>query len=152
MLEVSQRILNEGIEINWWCMARLDNGFNRRVFELAAKAGLKKINFGFESASDRICELLNKGNKKGRSSRIIRDYSKAGIEVDLQTMLGLPQETFDDGLETVDFLVTHKEFISHVTFNIYYLTPANFIYQEPQRYGIEYERETSLPFRFFYSL
>mgnify|MGYP000554318605 CR=1 FL=1 len=149
MLEVSQGILNEGIEISWWCMARLDNGFNRKIFELARKAGLKKINFGFESASDHICQLLNKGNKKERSLRIIRDCSEAGIEVDLQTMLGLPQETFDDGLETVDFLVTHKELISHVTFNIYYLTPANFIYQEPERYGIEYEKDTQLPFRFF---
>lgn len=149
MLETSQKILNEGIEINWWCMARLDNGFNRRIFELARKAGLKKINFGFESASDHICQLLNKGNKRERSSRIIRDCFEAGIEVDLQTMLGLPMETFTDGLETVDFLITHKEYISRVTFNIYYLTPANFIYQEPERYGIEYDRDPSLPFRFF---
>lgn len=149
MSEISKRLIDEDVKINWWCMARLDNGFNKRVFELAAKAGLKKINFGFESANDYICNLLHKGNQKERSARIIRDCSKAGIEVDLQTMLGLPKETFKDGLDTIDFLITNREFISHVTFNIYYLTPENFIYKSPDKYGIEYEKISFLPFRFF---
>jgi radical SAM superfamily enzyme YgiQ (UPF0313 family) len=149
MLEVSKEILKEGIDIKWWCWVRLDAGFKRQVFEIAADAGLKKINFGFESASDRICALLNKGNKKERSLRIIKDCFSAGIRVDLQTMLGLPQEAFSDGLETVDFLIRNKRFISSVTFNTYYLTPSNFIYRHPQKYRIEYKNDTSLPFRFF---
>lgn len=149
MSEISKKLIDEDVKINWWCMARLDNGFTKRVFELAAKAGLKKINFGFESASDYICNFLHKGNQKERSARIIRDCSKAGIEVDLQTMLGLPKETFKDGLDTIDFLITNREFISHVTFNIYYLTPENFIYKSPDKYGIEYEKISFLPFRFF---
>lgn len=42
-----------------------------------------------------------------------------------------------------------KKFISNVIFNIYYLTPANFVYQEPEKYGINYDKNDSLPFRFF---
>ena len=149
MLEISQRIINEGIKIDWWTMARLDPGFNRVIFDAAFRAGLKQINFGFESANDRICDLLDKGNRKDRSQRIIRDCSQAGIRVDLQAMIGLPNETLQDGLETVDFLVTNKEFIDHVTFNVYYLTPANYIYLNPGKYNIQYKRDSRLPFRFF---
>lgn len=149
MLEVSREILKEGIEITWWSMARLDPGFNYKIFKTAAQAGLKQINFGFESANDHICELLHKGNKKERSAKIIRECARSGIKVDLQTMLGLPKETFNNGLETVDFLIKHRKFISDVTFNIYYLTPGNFIYQNPQKYAIEFQRDPSLPFRFF---
>ncbi len=149
MLEVSKSILSQGIKIDWWCMARLDPGFNRNIFDIAYQAGLKKINFGFESASDRACGLLDKGNQKARSARIIKDCAESGIEVDLQTMLGLPNETFDEGMETVNFLLENKKFISHVTFNIYYLTPANFVYLEPEKYGISYDKNDSLPFRFF---
>jgi radical SAM superfamily enzyme YgiQ (UPF0313 family) len=149
MKEVSREILRKRLTMGWWCMARLDSGFNYDLFKTAAAAGLRKINFGFESASDRVCGVLNKGNKKERSLRVIKDCARSGIKVDLQTMIGLPKESFSDGLETVDFLVKNKEFIYNVTFNTYYLTPGNFIFQSPAPYGIEYKNDRFLPFRFF---
>ncbi len=148
MLEISREIIKSDIKIDWWTMARLDPGFTRNIFDSAFKAGLKQVNFGFESASDRICGLLDKGNQQQRSARIIRDCAQSGIKVDLQTMIGLPQESLSDGLETVDFLVSNKEFIEQVTFNVYYLTPANYVYLNPRKYGIEYQKK-ELPFRFF---
>lgn len=149
MSEVSKEMLKQGVHIRWWCMARLDPGFNYELFNKAKQAGLTQVNFGFESASDRICELLHKGNKKEISRRVMKDCAQAGIKVDLQTMLGLPGETFSDGLETVDFLVKNKQYIDNVTFNIYYLTPANYVYENPQNYGIEYEKNSALIFKFF---
>jgi radical SAM superfamily enzyme YgiQ (UPF0313 family) len=149
MREVSRTIIGEGVDIQWWCMARLDPGFTKELFETARRAGLVKINFGFESASDKVCRLLDKGNLRERSVRVIRDCAEAGIQVDLQTIFGLPGETFEDGLETVDFLIRNKRYISHVTFNSYYLTPANFVYQAPEKYGIAAEKDPALPFCFF---
>jgi radical SAM superfamily enzyme YgiQ (UPF0313 family) len=148
MREISRMMMERGVKMEWWTMARLDPGFNRELFDLAHKAGLRQINFGFESASDRICRLLDKGNQRERSSRIIRECSQAGIRVDLQTMVGMPQESFEDAMETIDFLVSHRKFIAHVTFNTYYLTPFNFVHQNPGKYGIEYQKQ-SLPFKFF---
>jgi radical SAM superfamily enzyme YgiQ (UPF0313 family) len=149
MLRISEEIIGSGLKIAWWTMARLDPGFSRRIFDEAFKAGLTQVNFGFESASDRICDSLDKGNRKETSERIIRDCSGSGIKVDLQTMIGLPNETLQDGLETVDFLINNKKFIDDVTFNVYYLTPSNHIYRNPGKYGINYARERNLPFRFF---
>jgi radical SAM superfamily enzyme YgiQ (UPF0313 family) len=149
MLAISEEIIKKKFKIDWWTMARLDPGFTREIFDIAFKAGLRQVNFGFESASDRICDLLDKGNRKIRSQRVIRDCSQAGIKVDLQTMIGLPNETLQDGLETVDFLVTNKEFIDDVTFNVYYLTPSNHIYLEPEKYHISYKLDQPLPFQFF---
>jgi radical SAM superfamily enzyme YgiQ (UPF0313 family) len=149
MREISEEILKDGVEMEWWTMARLDPGFDRKLFELAHKAGLRQVNFGFESANDRVCKLLDKGNYRDRSSRIIKDCALSGIKVDLQTMIGLPDENFQDGLDTVDFLVSHKEFIDNTTFNTYYLTPFNFVHQNPEKYGIEYDKDKSLPFGFF---
>jgi hypothetical protein len=61
----------------------------------------------------------------------------------------LPQESFEDAMQTIDFLLSHRKFISHVTFNTYYLTPGNYVYRNPAKYGIEYEDRFDLPFRFF---
>ncbi|MFA5119197.1 MAG: radical SAM protein [Candidatus Omnitrophota bacterium] len=149
MREISRKMIDERVEMQWWTMARLDPGFDSGLFEKAYAAGLRQVNFGFESASDRVCGLLDKGNQRERSSRIIRDCAHAGIKVDLQTMLGLPGETFEDGMDTIDFLLSHKEFISHVTFNTYYLTPSNYVHLDPVKYGIEYENRPELPFAFF---
>jgi anaerobic magnesium-protoporphyrin IX monomethyl ester cyclase len=149
MLEISRGILARGLRINWWTMARLDPGFTREIFSTARKAGLVKINFGFESACDRVCALVNKGNSRERSERIIRDCHEAGIVVDLQTMVGLPGESPQDGLETVDFLIRNKKYIGSVSFNEFYLTPGNQVYLHPDRFGITYDRKTVLPFRFF---
>jgi radical SAM superfamily enzyme YgiQ (UPF0313 family) len=149
MLEISKEILKEKLDIQWWTMARLDPGFNRETFEVAARAGLKQVNFGFECASDRLCGSLNKGNKCSTSLCVIRECSACGIVTGLQTMLGLPQETWEEGLETINFLVTHKDNIATVAFNVYYVTPANYVYQDPKKYGLEIEVDPMLPFRFF---
>jgi radical SAM superfamily enzyme YgiQ (UPF0313 family) len=149
MLEVSKRINAAGLKIDWWTMARLDPGFTYKVFAEARKSGLRKINFGFESACDRICGLVNKGNTRKCSERIIRDCRAAGILVDLQTMVGMPGESMQDGLETLDFLIKNRRHIDSVSFNAYYLTPGNHVYNDPRKYGIEYDRKTKLPFRFF---
>lgn len=149
MLEVSREIIRAKIKISWWCMARLDPGFNRTIFQIARQAGLRQVNFGFESANDRICRLLDKGNLKERSARIIRDCAESGIKVDLQTILGLPGETYADGLDTIKFLVENKKFISNVTFNTYYLTPSNYVYNKPKKYAIECLKNGELPFAFF---
>jgi radical SAM superfamily enzyme YgiQ (UPF0313 family) len=149
MAEISRLLIEERVEMSWWTMARLDPGFDRELFGLARRAGLRQVNFGFESASDRVCDLLSKGNRAAVSSRVIRDCASAGIRVDLQTMLGLPGEGLQDGMETIDFLAAHKEYITHVTFNTYYLTPANHVWRDPARYGIEFEPCAQLPFAFF---
>lgn len=150
MRGIARELLKERVDIRWWTMARLDPGFDRDLFELAHTAGLEKINFGFESASDRVCSLLGKGNRQQRSSRIIRDCAAAGIEVDLQTMLGLPGERFEEGMETIDFLSRHKDCISHVTFNTYYLTPGNVVFADPGRYGLSVDNAPRSPFTFFH--
>lgn len=149
MGEISKRIIEKDAKVEWWAFARLDPGFDRKLFDLAFKAGFRQINFGFESANDRVCKLLDKGNERERSARIIKDCSAAGIRVGLQTILGLPNETFEDGLDTVDFLVANKELIYRTVFNIYYLTPFNFVHENPQKYGLEYDNDPDMPFRFF---
>lgn len=149
MRAIADAMISAGVSIEWWTMCRLDPGFTAALFERAHKAGLRQINFGFESANDRICRFLDKGNLAERSARVIRECAEAGIKVDLQTMLGLPGERFEDGMDTIDFLISHKQYISHVTFNTYYLTPGNHVYNDPARFGIECEDDGSLPFRFF---
>ncbi|MBI5882380.1 MAG: UPF0489 family protein [Elusimicrobia bacterium] len=149
MREVSTRLIQEDFAVPWWTMARLDNGFTRDIFDLAREAGCKQVNFGFESASDRVCGLVLKGNKQAVSERVIRDCHAAGVAVGLQTIFGLPGETVEEGLETVAFISENRASIDHPAFNTYYLTPKCPVYDDPARWGLEFDRDGGLPFKFF---
>jgi len=149
MREVSRELIRQKVKIKWWTMARLDPGFNRKIFEAAGRAGLWQINFGFESACDRVCDFLDKGNRREISQRVIADCAASGIKANLQTMIGLPGETHKDAMDTVSFLIENKKDIAGVTFNIFYLPPHNHVYDNPERYGISFDKNKVLPFQFF---
>jgi anaerobic magnesium-protoporphyrin IX monomethyl ester cyclase len=148
MLAISRALIRNKVKVKWWTMARLDPGFSKEHFTTAKRAGLNKINFGFESACDKVCDFLQKGNRREVSTRIIKDCSIAGIMVDLQTIVGMPGETPDDAMDTVSFLIEHKKNIAAVTFNVYYLTPGNYVYRRPVQYGIDFDKKKVLPFQF----
>jgi radical SAM superfamily enzyme YgiQ (UPF0313 family) len=149
MLEISRALIKNSIKIKWWTMARLDSGFNQKIFATAKQAGLFQVNFGFESACDRVCDFLHKGNRQAISARVIQDCAQSGVRVDLQTMIGMPGETHGDAMETVGFLIENKKDIAAVTFNIFYLTPGNYVYHSPRNYGVSFNKNKVLPFQFF---
>jgi len=97
-----------------------------------------------------MLDIINKGIRLSAVEKIIRDCRAAGIEVSLQMMIGMPRETRDDVLRTIDFLITNRAAISQVTFNIYYLTPACDVFLNPAKFGISI-REPNTDFKFFHN-
>lgn len=149
MRKFSKRLLEEGISIRWWTFSRLDGALNRELFDLAKKAGCYRISFGMESGNQRVCNFIDKGTKIETMSRVIKDCGSAGIKVTIQAMVGLPSETVEEALDTISFLLEHRRFIDTVCYNIYYLTPANYIYRDPQKHQVAIDEKTRVPFQFF---
>ena len=148
MHRLSEEIIKEDIKVSWWCFARLDKHFNRGIFELAKKAGCRAVSFGLETANQRLLDFLQKGINIDTAKSILKNCHEAGLDVQLQMMLGLPTETVEEGLETITFLVENRSIIEQVTFNVYYLTPGCLVSENPARYGITPEKDP-LPFQFF---
>ncbi|OGQ05664.1 MAG: hypothetical protein A3F82_04840 [Deltaproteobacteria bacterium RIFCSPLOWO2_12_FULL_44_12] len=149
MRKLSKRILEEGLQIRWWTFSRLDGALNRELFDLAKKAGCYHISYGFESANQRVCDFVDKGTKLDTMARVIKDCGSSGIKVTLQTMIGLPSETMDEALDTISFLLEHRHYIDNVCYNIYYLTPGNYIYRDPEKNQVILDDKNRLPFQFF---
>lgn len=147
--DLSLALIERDARVPFWCFARLEKNFTKELFAVAAKAGLEGISFGMETASQRIMDSVDKGTSLDDCRRVIREAAEAGVKVNLQIILRLPTETFDEGLQTVKFLVENDRWISQATFNVYYLTPGNLIYQHPEK-----NRIRILPgqpkFRFFH--
>ena len=150
MRGLSKRILQEGMQFDWWCFCRLENGFTKEIFELAKKAGCQDIGFGLESGNQRVLDFINKGTHLEVAKRVIMDSRSSGIDVNLQVMLGLPSETLQEALDTIKFLIEHRDYISSVAFNIYYLTPACQVFLHPRLYEIDRKTYPATPFKFFH--
>ena len=150
MRQIAQGLLDQEVGLDWWVMARFEPAFTLALLKLASHAGCYEIDFGFETASGRLLEFLKKGVNRDIFERIIRDCYRAGLSVALQAVLGFPSETYDEALQTIAFLMENKDFIRGAAFNTYYLTPGNEIFENPQKFGISFEKDPELPFKFFY--
>lgn len=146
---ISEAMVREGIRIPFWCFGRIEGNFTKAIFEIAKKAGCDEIDFGMETASQRLMDFVDKGTNTQEVSRVIRDCSEAGINTSLQVIFRFPTETYDEGMETVQFLADHKKWIHEISTNIYYLTPGNHMFNDPKRFQIRIP-EGQPPFRFFY--
>jgi radical SAM superfamily enzyme YgiQ (UPF0313 family) len=147
---LSERILQEGMQFDWWCFCRLESGFTKELFELAKRAGCQDIGFGLESGNQRMLDFINKGINLEVAKRVIMDCRSSGINVNLQVMLGLPSETIQEALDTIKFLIEFRDYISSVAFNIYYVTPACQVYLNPRLYEIDCKKYPATPFKFFH--
>lgn len=145
--EFCKELINKKLRINWWAWTRLDNAISKEVLRLVKKAGCTSLGAGLESMNQRVLNSCAKGIKAPVAKRIIADASSVKLRLGLQVILGLPGETSDEALETIMSLLKNP---AGAGFNSFYLMPQNYIFNNPEKYGIEIKKAAKLPFRFFY--
>lgn len=103
MEELLDRMLTEELKMQMWLQTRADL-VNPAMMRMMKQAGVSTLAFGLESASDRVLPKLDKHMSIDKVAEAIRITQNEGIEVELFTMFGLPYETFEDGLKTLEFV------------------------------------------------
>ena len=136
MREISEGILRLGLRIRWWCFARLDRHFSPEIFRVARQAGCFCVQFGMESANPRMLRLMQKGTDPRYAEGILRDCSKAGIQVVVSALLGFPTETPEEANQTLGFLKDHSEHIDLATVNVFRLCRGIAVANTPERYEV----------------
>ena len=119
--EFADRLADRKIEVYWQARSRIDKGFSSQVCDSLARAGLKEIRFGLESASPRILKLMNKFPKDFDLSLVektVEKFHTRGVSVHLCLILDFPGETHGDRMATFDFLVHLKKQYPSLTFNL----------------------------------
>lgn len=101
------RIITEGLETEMWLQTRADL-VNPDMMETMKRAGVSTVAFGLESASERVLPRLGKHVSVEKVAEAIRIAQSKDIEVELFTIFGLPYETVDDAMQTVDFVKKNK--------------------------------------------
>ncbi|MBQ9879250.1 MAG: radical SAM protein [Clostridia bacterium] len=93
-----------GIRIHFYSFARLDRGFTRGLLKKLHDSGAEYFSWGFEAASPRLLELMNKGIDPDVRMRILRDCVDIGMWTQCTFLLGYPTETPEELQATIDVI------------------------------------------------
>lgn len=115
-----------------------ENGLSPERLKDAKKAGLTRISFGLESASQSLLDKMKKGTKIEECSEFILAAHNAGISVRTSMMQGFPGETVEDLCKTNIFLKKHYHALDRVRLSLFKPlpnTPFDRMYQKnPEKY------------------
>lgn len=142
--KLSEAFIKRKYRFRWFIFLRFEEGFDEDLFRLMSEANCSMLNFGLESGSQRVLDLIDKGTNLSTARRILEDALKFDFRITLHSMAGLPGETETELRQTIDLV---KEYIPHVydSFTeIFRLEKGTRIFLDPDRYGITISDEKKI--------
>ena len=113
---------------------------DKRLLERLADNGCVRVNFGIESASERVLRSIGRNMSKKTISDAIQWAKDAGIQVLGFFMIGLPGETEEEIKETLRFM--RKLPLDFIQLNKFTYIPNSEIYRSVmKKYGRDYWKE-----------
>lgn len=108
---ICEEILKRGIKVSWWVSARADS-VDAEMLRFMKKAGCWCINYGVESAVQKNLDTLRKNLTVDQIVNAVNMTHRAGIKTFTTYIFGIPGETFEEGLKTIELA---KKLNSHIT-------------------------------------
>ena len=99
--ELIRRKINR--KIRWSAQLRA-NLASKEMLMLMKKAGCIQIEYGFESGSQRVLDIMNKKTTVQQNYHAAKITKEVGLRLLADILLGMPGETKDDILKTIQFI------------------------------------------------
>lgn len=100
VIRFSRLLRERGVHVLWNCQARVDTVDLEMILEMK-RAGLEHIQYGVESGSLRILEMMEKRTTPEVIRRAAEVTRRAGVLLSIYLMAGMPGETEEDIGETM---------------------------------------------------
>ena len=104
-MRLTDEILRRGLDFTWFasvCANQADQG----LFRAMKEAGCWAVLIGGESGVQKNLNTIRKGATLDQIRAAVGAAKAAGLHVTVPFMFGIPGETFEDALETIDFAVS----------------------------------------------
>ncbi|MDD5129854.1 MAG: radical SAM protein [Candidatus Omnitrophica bacterium] len=102
-VKLCNEIINRKIGVSWVCNSRVDK-VDLELLKLMRHAGCWMIGYGIESGSQEILDAANKGTTIKQIEDAVNMAKSAGLETTGHVIFGLPKETMESGLKTINWL------------------------------------------------
>ncbi len=101
-LELCREIHRELPDLRWLCFSRVDL-VDATILSAMKRAGCHTIIFGVERPMNHMLSQYRKGYTPGDVRRVLELAKKTGIRTVATFLLGLPGETWESAMRTIDF-------------------------------------------------
>ncbi len=126
VLEFCRKLKKERIKIYWECNANLSTLDRKMLLEMRS-AGCIAMKVGVETGSDRIHEIINKKLTNRIVESKIRLFKGTGIHLTCYFMMGIPGESKEDILKTLEF--AYKLNPDFISFSVYEIFPGTKLHE-----------------------
>lgn len=89
-----------------WFAAIRANQVDVEVLTFMKHAGCVGVSMGIETGSDRMLQMINKKTTVEQNRKACEMVNKAGLDLSVTFMLGIPHETEDDMRQTLEFMTS----------------------------------------------
>lgn len=131
-MRIAKEIKRRKLDFTWFtsaCVHQVD----RPLLEAFRDAGCWAILFGAESGVQKNLNAIRKGITLEQTRRAVKTAKSVGIRVHTPFLFGLPGETFEEGLQTIDFACELNPDIA--SFHALTPFPGTELYDNIDKYG-----------------
>ena len=122
-----RRLIAEKLDMNWWCLSRVDQ-MTAREIDLMQAAGCRKVFFGLESGSNAVLKLMNKQITTEMAEQTLALFGRSSILTAGFFMVGYPGETYETIETTFQWALTLP--LDDISFTIPYPLPGTRLFDK----------------------
>ena len=101
LMKICKEIIERGIDVKWMCQSRAD--VDEELLHIMKKAGCHYIKYGVESGSQEMLNAMKKGITLEQAQKAFALSRKLGIKTQAFFLIGLPWETHQTVMKTIEF-------------------------------------------------
>jgi len=134
--KLAEHIIDAGLTVNYGAYAKPLKTFSAELCHLLQRSGCRILQWGVESGSQRILDLMGKGTDIQEVEKVLSNASKAGIYNLTFVLFGFPSETTEELQQTLTFLDRNRTNIHALSSGTFVLTEGSQIHREPENFSI----------------
>lgn len=134
--KLSKEMTDQGLALSWSAELRLEKTMRGNLGHELKKAGCIAVSFGYESASQRILNLIDKGVSIDNVADVIQQLTEHDIGVQMMGFVGFPTELTEEAMETYQFLLRHKSNWQLAAIGDFVLTANSIVAKQPTKFNI----------------
>lgn len=129
---LAKEIKARKLDFTWFASACV-NQVDRPLLQAFKDAGCWAILFGAESGVQKNLNAIRKGTTLEQIRNAVRAAQDVGLRVNTPFLFGIPGETFEEGLRTIDFAIELNPDMA----NFHAITPfpGTYLYDNLEKYG-----------------
>ena len=140
---VAEGIKNDNLDVYWFAETKFEKPYvNPDLIRTLHEGGGRFLQFGFESGSQRVLDLIDKGNDLARVDKILDNMHDVGLKAGVSWFIGFPGEQEDEAHVTYDFVNKRRDRIAlSVYAGTFMLGYDTLVFADPDKFGIEIFRD-----------